>query len=68
MNKQFKYTVVCFTDRDKRKFFISKDEAVDYANELLAAGEKCKIYPYQPKRYVDRLAEEGPPPGLKVDR
>ena len=67
MSNNYTHTVHCFDDSSKRRHCATKKEAIAYANELLAAGHKVKIYPYRPQRgYVDILAEQGPPPGMKV--
>lgn len=66
--EKFTHTVHCFTNKKLRKHFESEAAAVKYANELLKKGEKAKIYPYRPvRRYIDLLAEEGPPPGTKIN-
>ena len=37
------------------------------ANRLLAAGHKIRLKPYSPpKRYIDYLAEQGPPEGYHI--
>lgn len=64
MTESFTHTVLCFTDKGKRKNFTNKQEAIDYANSLLREGHKCKVYPYRPpKKYIDimleRMAKEG---------
>jgi hypothetical protein len=60
-NQNYNHTVLCFTDKTKTKYFVELTEATTYANKLLRAGHKCKIYPYRPpRRYVDILAERGP--------
>ena len=57
-DNQFTHTVVCFSDANKRRHFHSVLEATTYANELLRAGHKCKVYAYSPpKRPVDYAAE-----------
>lgn len=57
-NTPFTHTVVCFSDGNKRRHFHNINDASTYANELLRAGHKCKIYPYSPpKRPVDYAAE-----------
>lgn len=64
MDQNYQWTVRCFSDKAKTKHFIQKGGpggAVAYANKLLAAGEKAKIYPYSsPKRAIDYIAERGP--------
>ncbi len=60
--QEFKYTVHCFDDKKLRKHFTNKREAIVYANQLLAAGHKIKLFDYtQPKRYIDYLAEQEQP-------
>ena len=55
-NPKYTHTVHCFTDKSKRRHFTSKEDAVDYANRLLADGEKCKIYPYKKTSRIDYIA------------
>ncbi len=57
----YTHTVMCWTDKTLRKSFEGIEAATAYANELLRAGHKVKIYPYRPpRRYVDIVAERGP--------
>lgn len=57
----YTHTVRCFDDKKLTQNFTDIKRASKYANELLQAGHKCKIYPYrEPKRYIDVLAERGP--------
>lgn len=58
--QQFTKTVLCTDNKSLTKHFATQAEAVDYANELLAAGHKVRIVDYRPpKKYVDYLAERG---------
>ena len=59
--EKFKFTVVCFGDKMKRRHFTNQTEAVAYANDLLAQNYKVKIYPYSRGwSYIDIIARRGP--------
>lgn len=53
--------------RAKEKRFEKKADAARYANDLLRQGYRARIRPAGLYRYVDRLASQGPPGGLKVE-
>lgn len=54
----YTHTVRCFDDKTLTKHFAFVNQAAAYANQLLRAGHKCKIYPYrEPKKYIDYVAE-----------
>lgn len=60
MNEEFTHTVHDYTDKTKRKHFKGIEQATVYANELLRAGHKVKIFSYSlPKRYVDIVVARG---------
>lgn len=49
MQEQCTHTVVDFSDNKKKFHFVGVGMAAAKANELLATGHKCKIYPYKPE-------------------
>lgn len=55
------HTVHCYDDRSKRRHFSDVASASAYANALLAAGLRARIFPYRPPRgYTDFLiSQEG---------
>jgi hypothetical protein len=59
---QLAYTksVICYDDKSLTRHFVDPQEAVTYANTLLAAGHRARLRDYRPPRkYVDILAERG---------
>lgn len=61
MSQQSNYTHTVFFGVNKtnnRKDCTSHQQAVQFANEKLRAGQKAVIKPYKPaKRYVDHLVD-----------
>jgi hypothetical protein len=53
-------TVFCQDDKSLTRHFVDLQEAINYANTLLAAGHQARLRDYRPPRkYVDILAERG---------
>jgi hypothetical protein len=42
------WTVWCNSDRSKTQHFVDRAEAIQYANDLNATGEKAVLRPYTP--------------------
>ena len=64
MNEGFAYTVRCFDDKQLTRHCVSIEEATAYANELLGEKHRCRIYPYQRRRYVDVVVERAKREGM----
>ena len=66
--EQPEFTHTVFDNSNNERYdFRSFDEARLAANRLLAAGHNVRLTRYRPpRRYIDYLAEQEPPPGWAV--